>query len=96
MVDLASHSSCAVAARASWPREPLNFIYLQASCSYIFAQRTDEEEKKILDQFYCDYGPDKEDVEMFKLAMKRLKEEKDELVSDVHWTDYPSDILFDV
>ena len=33
---------------------------------------------------------------MFKLALKRLKEEKDELVSDVSWADYPSDILFDM
>ena len=32
---------------------------------------------------------------MFKLALKRLKEEKDELVSDVPWAYYPSDILFD-
>ena len=31
---------------------------------------------------------------MFKLALKRLKEEKDDLVTDVPWADYPSDILF--
>ena len=40
------------------------------------------------------HGLDKEDVEMFKLALKRLKEENDELVSDVPWAYYPSDILF--
>ena len=57
MVGLASHSSCAVAAHTSWPCEPLNFIYLQASCSYKFLPRTDNEEEKILDQFHCDCGP---------------------------------------
>ena len=33
-------------------------------------------------------------MEMFKLALKKLKEENDELVSDVPWAYYPSDILF--
>ena len=38
-------------------------------------------------------GPDEEDNEMFKLATKRLKEVKDELVDGVPWAYYPSDIL---
>jgi len=45
-----------------------------------------------LDQFLL-CGPDEEDIEMFKLATKRLKEEKDELVDGVPWAYYPSDIL---
>ena len=31
---------------------------------------------------------------MFKLAQKRMNKEKDELVTDVPWAYYPSDILF--
>ena len=61
-----------------------------------FPTRSAEEEDRILQQIRLGYGPDKEDVEMFKLALKRLKEEKDELVSDVSWAYYPSDILFDM
>ena len=59
-----------------------------------FPVRSAEEEPKILDQFYHGYGPEKEDVEMFKLALKRMKQEKGELVTDVPWAYYPADILF--
>ena len=58
-----------------------------------FPARSSEEEEKLVHQFRTGYGPDKEEVEMFKLALKRLKREKDELVSDVPWAYYPSDIL---
>ena len=67
------------------------FILIQASNSQIFKARLDEEEEEVLHQFW--YGLDKEDVEMFKLALKKMKQEKDELVSDVPWAYYPSDIL---
>ena len=42
---------------------------------------------------FRDYGLDEEDFEMFGLALKRLKEDKDELVDGVPWAYYPSDIL---
>ena len=60
---------------------------------HTFPARSSEEEDKLLNQFRHGYGPDKEEVEMFKLALKRLKGEKDDLVSDVPWAYYPSDIL---
>ena len=60
---------------------------------HTFPVRSAAEEDKILHQFSRAYGPDTEDVEMLKLALKRLKEEKDELVNDVPWAYYPSDIL---
>jgi len=61
---------------------------------HTFPTRSAAEEDKILQQFSQDYGLDMEDIEMFKLALKRLKEEeKDELVSDVPWAYYPLDIL---
>ena len=40
--------------------------------------------EKILDKFYYGYGPNAEDVMMFKQALIRLKEEELELVNDVH------------
>ena len=58
-----------------------------------FPARSSEEEEKLVRQFRNGYGPDKEEVEMFKLALQRLKRDKDELVSDVPWAYYPSDIL---
>ena len=60
---------------------------------HTFPARSAAEEDKIPHQFSRDYGPDMEDIEMFKLALMGLKEEKDELVSDVSWAYYPSDIL---
>ena len=59
----------------------------------MFKKRTAENEDKIMRQF-CDSGPDTEDVEMLKQALKRLKEKKDELADGVRWAYYPSDILF--
>ena len=50
-------------------------------------------EKEILDKFRHGDGPDDEDIKMFKLALQRLHEEEDELVKNVHWAYYPSDIL---
>ena len=60
---------------------------------HMFPARSAMEEDKILNEFHHTYGPSKEDVEMFRLALKRLKEEKDELATDVPWAYYPSDIL---
>ena len=58
-----------------------------------FPVRSAEREDEILHQFHDNYGPDKEDVEMLKQALKRLKEQKNELVDGVPWAYYPSDIL---
>ena len=61
-----------------------------------FPARSADAEDEILHQFRHGCGPDKEDVEMFKLALMRLKKGKDELVSGVPWAYYPSDILSDI
>ena len=69
---------------------------IQASKLYkktIFPVRSPESERKILDKFRNGYGPDAEEIEMFKQALIRLKEEEPELVKDVHWGHYPTDIL---
>ena len=49
----------------------------------IVPARSPDNEEKILDKFYYDYGPNA-DVMMFKQALIRLKEEELELVNDVH------------
>ena len=59
----------------------------------IFRLRLLEEEKKIMNQFRNGDGLDKEDMKMLGIAFKRLKENRDDLVKDVHWAHYPSDIL---
>ena len=59
----------------------------------VYIRRPPSEESRILCNFR-DYGPDEEDFEMFGLALKRLKEDKDELVDGVPWAYYPSDILY--
>ena len=59
----------------------------------IFQARSVMKEKEILDKFRHGDGPDNEDIKMFKLALQRLHEEEDELVKNVHWAHYPSDIL---
>ena len=38
-----------------------------------------------MDQFRHGCDPNKEEVEKFKLALKRLNEEKDDLVNDVQY-----------
>ena len=38
-------------------------------------------------------GVDKEDLKMLGIAFKRLKENRDDMVKDVHWAYYPTDIL---
>ena len=48
-------------------------------------------------QFHHYYGPNKEDVEMFKLHSFEETEKREGMsysVSDVPWASYPSDILF--
>ena len=69
------------------------------SCTYtsklnkaMFRPWSLEEEKKIMNQFRNGDGLD-EDVKMLEIACKRLKENRDHLVKDVHWAHYPSDIL---
>lgn len=43
---------------------------------------------------FVESGPDKEDIQMFKLALGRLKGEEDSLTMDVCWAHYPHNILF--
>ena len=38
-------------------------------------------------------GMDREDIKMLGIACKRLKESRDQLVKDVHWAYYPTNIL---
>lgn len=38
-------------------------------------------------------GPDKEDVQMFRLALGRMKSDGDEMVMGVSWAYYPHNIL---
>jgi len=59
-----------------------------------FPKRTSEEEEQNLRTYLEDCGPDQEEVKMFKLALKRMKEANNDLVSDVPWAFYPSDILY--
>ena len=59
----------------------------------IFRPRSTEEEEKIMQKCRNGDGVDIEDVKMLGLAYKRLKESRDQLVKDVHWAYYPTDIL---
>ena len=59
----------------------------------LFPAWSAKEENEILHQFSHGDGPDREDVKMLQLALMRLKQDGDELVQDVHWAHYPSDIL---
>ena len=59
----------------------------------IVPARSPDNEEKILDNFYNGYGPNAEDVMMFKQALIRLKEEELELVNDFHWANYVSDTV---
>ena len=59
----------------------------------LFPERSDEEESRILVKFCEGEGPDKEDVKMFGRAFLKLKRNRDQIVEDVHWAYYPSDIL---
>lgn len=58
----------------------------------MFKSRGEEEEEKLVGRMR-DELPDKEDVAMFRLALRRLKEEGAELVGGVSWAHYPHDIL---
>ena len=58
-----------------------------------FPKRSTEEEELNLRTYLEEYGPDQEEVKMFKLALRRMKEAEDDLVGDVPWSFYPSDIL---
>ena len=51
------------------------------------------EENNISQQFSDGDGLDQEDIKMLQLALVRLKENSDELVEDVHWAYYSSDVL---
>ena len=59
-----------------------------------FPKRSTEEEERNMRTYLEECGPDQEEVKMFKLALKKMKEANDELVSDVSWSFYPSDILY--
>ena len=58
-----------------------------------YKKRSLKMEDEILERF-IEQGLDKEDVLMFKLAVGRLKELRDELVGHVSWAYYPHNILF--
>lgn len=57
-----------------------------------FKRRSSVCDMEILDGF-VEEGLDKEDVEMFKLAMARLRDLEEALVEDLPWAHYPSYIL---
>ena len=38
-------------------------------------------------------GLDREDIKMLGITCKKLKESRDQLVKDVHWAYYPTNIL---
>lgn len=57
-----------------------------------YRKRIPKQEEDIVSAFLM-FGPDKEDVIMMKLALTKLKIEGVELVQDVPWSHYPSDIL---
>ena len=59
----------------------------------MFLERSDIKENCIMRGIFSGDGPDEEDLEMLKLAFKKLKEEKDEVVDGISWAYYPSDIL---
>ena len=59
----------------------------------MFLERSDLEENLIMRGIFSGDGPDEEDLEMLKLAFKKLKEEKNEVVDGISWAYYPSDIL---
>ena len=61
-------------------------------CKPCYKRRVSIVESAVLDSF-LEVGLDSEDVQMFKLAMARLKEEGDTLVDDIPWSHYPHNIL---
>ncbi len=60
-----------------------------------FKKRPASFEEEVLMTF-VERGPDREDVEMFKLAVCRMKEGdvEEAVTADVHWAYYPHNILF--
>lgn len=56
-----------------------------------FKKRAAGAELGILEGFLME-GLDKEDVQMFKQALGRLKEEGDSLTQDLAWAHYPHNI----
>ena len=57
-----------------------------------FKPRPSASEQSILEGF-VEEGMDREDVQMFKLALARLKGEGDHLVEGLPWAHYPHNIL---
>lgn len=51
------------------------------------------EEQGVLEGLVGEPGLDKEDVQMFKLALGQLRGEEDSLVEDLPWAHYPHNIL---
>ena len=67
-------------------------VEVVAPCKPRYKRRSSVCEVEVLDVF-LEEGLDKEDVQMFKLAMARLKDREDPLVDDVPWAHYPYYIL---
>ena len=57
-----------------------------------YKRRSSMCDSEVLESF-VKAGLDKEDVQMFKLAIGRLRDEEDLLVSDLPWAHYPHHIL---
>lgn len=57
-----------------------------------FKKRLVSGDEEIL-QRVMERGPDKEDVQMFRLALGRMKSDGDEMVMGVSWAYYPHNIL---
>ena len=89
------HFSIRVIAITCWFREIKIYVFfvfqaqndaVEMNGKYIFPSRKTEDETLRID--YVDL--DEEDKKMLKLALKRLNEEKDELVKDIDSALYPS------
>ena len=57
-----------------------------------FKKRLVSGDEEIL-QRVVERGPDKEDVQMFRLAFGRMKSDRNEMVAEVSWAYYPHNIL---
>lgn len=57
-----------------------------------YKRRTSMADDEICEEF-AKNGPYKEDVQMFKMAYLRLREDGNEIVDGVMWAHYPDDIL---
>lgn len=58
----------------------------------VFKRRSPDEEQSVASDIFK-RGLDWEEVQMFRLALSELKNENEDIVTDVHWSHYPHDIL---